>query len=73
MRFIIDIHTYDKKKLINRLKRLKWVESVEDGGEYWQDRECSQVWLTTNRTEKEIDDWLYKYSHVDYIGVVERT
>ena len=71
MEYIIDVRTPAVNYLIRRLKRLKWVVSVEDGGKYNYDLTYSQVWLSTEKTEDEIDHWLWKYSHCDYVGVIE--
>lgn len=72
MNYIIDVSTKSKGLLISQLKRLKWVDEVQDGGIYHACRGYSQVHLTTDKSEDFIDDWLYNKSwKVDYIGVVE--
>ena len=68
----IDVETRHKGLLIHRLRALKTTESVEDGGEYYEDRNYSQVWLTTSWTEKELDDWLYRTKGIEYVGTFER-
>lgn len=68
----IDVRTKDKKKLITRLRGLVSTVSVDDGGEYREDQSYSQVWLTTHKTEKELDEWLYKTRGIEYIGTFTR-
>ena len=68
----IDVRTKDKKRLIARLKGLVSTVSVEDGGAYYEDLSYSQVWLTTHKTEKELDDWLYKTRGIEYVGTFTR-
>ena len=68
----IDVKTADKRRLITRLKGLVSTVRVEDGGVYHEDPSYTQVWLTTHKTEKEVEDWLYK-SGLDYVGTFERT
>lgn len=65
----IDCDTPNKGALMRRLARLKSVESATDGGEYREDRSYSQIHVTTTMTESELEDWLYKYSPIDYVGV----
>jgi hypothetical protein len=67
----IDVDTSGKREIIRRLARLKSVHSVEDGGMYREDRSYSQIHVVTTMTEDELDDWLYKYSPCDYVGVFE--
>lgn len=68
----IDVKTKDKAHLIRRLRALKTTDTVEDGGMYHEDRSYSQVWLTTEWSEKELDDWLYRTKGINYIGTFER-
>jgi hypothetical protein len=67
----IDCDTRGKKALIRRLARLKSVEYVEDGSEYQMDHNYSQVRVTTTMCEDALEDWLYKYSPIDYVGVFQ--
>ena len=60
------------KKLIRRLSALKSVIDCQDGGMYHEDKEYSQVWLTTTMSLKDIDNWLYKTIGIDYVGVCEK-
>lgn len=69
----IDCDTRGKGTLMRRLARLKSVECVEDGSEYQMDHSYSQVWVTTTMCQDALEDWLYKYSPVDYVGVFRRT
>lgn len=69
---IIDVETKDVNKLMRKLKRLKSTSVVENGGKYWQDTNYTQVWLESTKTVDEVEDWLYKFSNCEYIGVVER-
>jgi hypothetical protein len=72
MKFIIDCYTKNKAEGIRRLKALKTTVEVEDGGEYTNARECSQILLETSLTEQELDSWLYntKFRDFEYIGMV---
>jgi hypothetical protein len=65
----IDIKTQDIKKLINKLKRLKTTINIENGGMYYQDKDYSIVWIDTTLNENQLDEWLYKYSNCNYIGI----
>ena len=69
----IDVETRDKNRLIKRLAKLKSTQLVEDGGIYQEDTSYSQVHITTDWSEDELDDWLYKVNHqCEYVGVWER-
>ena len=70
--FGIDVYTKDKAKLIARLKRLVSTITATDGGEYREDKNLSQVHLTTNKTEAQLDAWLYKTKGIEYVGIFER-
>lgn len=70
--FGIDVLTKDKRKLMTRLRGLVSTVSVADGGEYREDSIYSQVWLTTNKTETQLDAWLYKTKGIEYVGVFKR-
>ena len=69
----IDVRTTDKKRLITRLKGLVSTVSVQDGGQYREDLSYSQVHITTNKTMRQLDDWLYKTKGIDYVGTFERS
>lgn len=71
MRYIIDVHTHGKRAIINRLKRLKWIKSVEDRGPYWADTVYSQLEVESTKNADEIEDWLYDYcpKGSGYVGV----
>lgn len=64
----IDVETRFKATLISRLRALKSTKQVGDGGEYHWDRNFSQVWLETEMTEDQLDDWLYATKGVNYVG-----
>lgn len=69
----IDVETRTKRRLIARLAKLKTTTSVEDGGEYRQDRSYSIVYVSTTKTEEELDDWLYNTKDdIEYVGVFQR-
>ncbi len=70
--FGIDVRTKDKRVLIARLKGLVSTVRVSDGGVYREDASYSQVHITTNKSEKELDDWLYSTKGIEYVGVFER-
>jgi hypothetical protein len=71
--FGIDVETKDKAKLIRRLRALKTTETAEDGGEYHENRQYSQVWITTSWTPEQLDDWLYRTKGVEYVGIFDRS
>ena len=70
--FGIDVYTKDKAKLITRLKGLVTTITATDGGAYREDKNLSQVHLTTNKTEAQLDAWLYKTKGIEYVGIFER-
>lgn len=65
---IIDTQTKGHKKILSRLKKLKSSIDVQDNGQYRNCPECSQISLTTTKTEKQIDHWLWS-NNLDYMGV----
>ena len=68
----IDCETKGKALIIRRLRALKSTLSVCDGGEYREDRGCSQIHLETTKTESEVEDWLYSSkANFAYIGVFD--
>lgn len=69
--FIIDVETHHCSQLIRRLKRLITTVNVEDGGMYREARNYSQVHLKSVWNWEQLDEWLYLYSNVDYIGCIE--
>ena len=48
-------------------------DSYEDDGEYLSDMEYSQIRITTTKTQKELEDWLYetKFKNFTHVGVIE--
>lgn len=64
----IDVETQAKALIMRRLKRLKAVESVDDGGAYREDAAYSIVRVRTTMTEAQLDAWLYA-TGMDYVGV----
>jgi len=70
---IIDVETHSASFLILRLRKLKSTVEVLDGGMYHQDKSYSQVHVASEKTEDEMDNWLYSINGVDYVGVVEST
>lgn len=72
MQIIIDCTTKGKKQIIRRLRALKSTISADDGGEYWQERTLSQVWLETTKTADEVEDWLER-CNLDAIGACEHS
>lgn len=72
-RLAVDVKTNDVKRLVGRLKRLKSVIAVRGGGPYWSDPFYSQVWVDTEMSEADLDDWLYRVNHgCECFGVFER-
>jgi hypothetical protein len=70
MKFIIDHYTYNYKKTLYALNRLKGT-TAEFNGVYNFDSECCQLLVETDKTEEELDHWLWSRKTVgDYIGVV---
>lgn len=70
-KFIIDVETFDIKRIIRRLKRLKSTIEVTNGGQYVLEPDSSQIWIDTLLTEDQLDHWLWK-TGMEYIGVIER-
>ena len=71
--FIIDVETYNKKRIISGLRKLKTTIEIEDGGEYHEDRSFSQIWITSTLTEEQLDKILCDRKDMDgFIGVVHR-
>lgn len=68
----IDVRTKDKKRLIARLLSLVSTVRATDGGAYREDASYSQVWVTTHKTEGELNDWLYTTHGIEYVGTFER-
>jgi hypothetical protein len=70
MKFIIDHYTYDYKKTLYALNRLKST-TAKFNGVYNYCPECCQLLVETDKTEEELDHWLWSRKTVgDYIGVV---
>lgn len=67
----IDVFTRSKSKLLARLRTLPTTIAVHDGGEYREDRNYSQIHLTTTESESEVEDWLYR-TNQDYVGTFAR-
>lgn len=67
--FGIDVQTEDVKKLIGKLNRLTTTVDIGNAGMYHQDKGYSIVWINTKLTKDELEDWLYNYSHCNYVGV----
>lgn len=72
MKLGIDVRTTDKQGLIRRLNRLVGTTSAVDGGSYAEDRNFSQVHVETDKTEAQLEDWLYNsVRNLDWVGVFE--
>ncbi len=69
---IIDIESHDAKKLKRRLVGLKSTNEILSMAPYHYDTDFTMIVIDTNKTEDEMDEWLYKYSNVDYVGVCTR-
>ena len=67
--FIIDIESHDAKKLKRKLERLKSTNEMLCISPYHYDTSYTQIVIDTNKTEEDMDEWLYKYSNVDYVGI----
>ena len=72
-RLLIDVETHDVKQLSRRLKRLKSTKEIISTAPYHEDTSYSQLILDSDKTEDAMDDWLYKYSNADYVGVMDIT
>lgn len=68
----IDVRTKDAKKLATRLRRLISTADVQGPFLYHQDESYAQLRVSTSKTEKELDHWLWATNHgCDYVGVFE--
>lgn len=65
----IDVETRQAARLRRVLRRWKAVRSVEDGGQYREDRAYSQVHIWTTMPLAEVERRLDALNHVDHIGV----
>lgn len=69
----IDVRTKNAKELVRRLSALVTTLEVSHGGEYREDRTCSQVHVTTYMTESQLDNWLYTAcTGIEWLGVFQR-
>ena len=69
----IDCKTKGKNDLIRALRQLKTTYSVDDCGAYQADKSLSMLYIDTEWTEEEMDNWLYKTKvPCDYIGTFKR-
>lgn len=69
----IDVRTKNANELVRRLKGLATTIEVRLGGEYWMDRTCCQVHVTTYMTEDQLDNWLYTAcTGIEWLGVFQR-
>lgn len=65
----IDVETRQASLLRRVLRRWKAVHRVEDGGQYREGREYSQVHIWTTLPLAEVERRLDALNHVDHIGV----
>ena len=65
----IDVITADATKLIRKLNRLEST-SAQARGVYREDAAYTLVYVETEFTMKELEDWLY-YEDASYVGVFE--
>lgn len=56
----IDIETRSYKYLIARLNKISWAVDVSENGQYMVDSNWSNVVVITDKTEKFVDNWLYR-------------
>ena len=69
-RFIVDHWTHEHKKTLNALNRLKGTTATFNGT-YREDPNCCQLLVETDKTEEELDHWLWSRKGIgEYIGVV---
>lgn len=69
----IDVRSKNAKELVRRLNGLATTVEVSLGGEYREDRTCSQVHVTTYMAESQLDDWLYTAcTGIEWLGVFQR-
>jgi hypothetical protein len=52
------------------LNRLESTQSAEDRGVYREDAAYTKVYVETELSMKELEDWLY-YGDINYVGVFE--
>jgi hypothetical protein len=70
MRMIgIDVLTEDAARLVEELEALAHVNFADNAGQYLQDRGTSQVLVSTDLTEEQLEDWLYEHSEAEYVGI----
>ena len=62
----IDILTEDATKLIRKLNRLE-SSYAQDRGVYREDARYTKVYVETELTVMELEDWLY-HSGINYVG-----
>lgn len=71
--YIVDVTTADKQELMQALKDVSGITSVEDGGVYREDNAYSQVHidaLSALWSLEQLDELLYSLNY-DVLGIVE--
>ena len=66
---IIDTKTDGHNEIIEQLSSLESTIDITDNGQYRHCPECSQLSITTTKTEDETEHWLWE-NNLSYIGVV---
>ena len=70
-KLLIDVYTEDAKAIVSELKRLKTTHNIMYA-KYHSAPECTLITIETDKTEDEMDKWLYNTKSVsEYIGVTE--
>lgn len=68
----IDVRTKDAKKLATRLRSLVSTQDVQGPFLYHEDESYAQLHVSTEKTEEELEHWLWATIHgCDYVGVFE--
>jgi len=71
MKFIIDHYAHDYRKTLYALNRLKNTEATFNG-HYHEAMECCQILVETDKTEEELENWLYNRKGIgEFMGVVK--
>lgn len=61
----IDVESYGAGLLISKLRRLKTTHNIRNMGRYRHDPSWTMLYIDTELTEEELDEWLYNCSFPD--------
>ena len=71
--FFVDVETSSVQVAFKTLGKLKTTLRLENDGSYNEDKSCSRLYLETTWSEEQLEEWLWRTNHIDYIGVCEAT